>query len=59
MIKLFKIIEYGFLIIALFLLEETIRTWGDTSKTFLYVVFIILAVFMYFFNRWYRKRLEQ
>lgn len=54
-----KFIEYAYLIVAVFFIEETIRTWGDNSKTFLYGALTIMAVFMYFFKRWFRKKTER
>ena len=57
--RYFKIVEYGYLLIALFLTEETIRTWGDNSKSFLYIALALMALFMFFFRRWYRKKHER
>lgn len=60
MSKFFKFFEYAYLVIALFFVEETFRNLGDEhSRTFLYLALAVLALFMFFFKRWYRKKLEQ
>lgn len=56
----FKITQYAYLLIALFLVEETFRTWGENkSRTFLYIALAIMAVFMFFFKKWFRKKMER
>lgn len=56
----FKFIEYAYLIIAVFFIEETIRTWGDSqSQTFLFGALGLMAIFMFFFKRWFRKKTER
>lgn len=57
--KYHKFIEYAYLFIALFLIEETIRTWGDNSKTFMYIAMAIMALAMFFFRRWFRNKAER
>ncbi len=51
-----KIIEYAYLFIAVFLIEETIRTWGDNNKTFLYIALALMAIAMFLFRRWFRSK---
>jgi len=58
--NMLKFVEYAYLIIGLFLTEEAVRTWGDeNSKSYLYLVLAALALFMFFFRRWYRKKAER
>lgn len=59
--KFFKLIEYAYLVVAAFFVEESIRAWSseDSSHAYLYVFFAAIAVFMFFFKRNFRKRMEQ
>ncbi len=53
------ITEYAYLFIALFLTEETIRTWGDNqSRPYLYIALAVMGYFMFFFRRWHRRKME-
>jgi membrane protein implicated in regulation of membrane protease activity len=57
--NLWKIFEYGYLIIAVVFSVEAAMSWnGDRERTFLLAGFSILAVFMYFFRRRFRKKRE-
>ncbi|WP_298368172.1 hypothetical protein [uncultured Lutibacter sp.] len=54
-----KIFEYGYLIIAVVFLVETVLNWNtDRSRSYLLLVFAILAIFMYFFKKRFRARME-
>lgn len=56
----FKFVEYAYLLIGLFFIEELIRTWGkDDNKNFLFGVFAIICILMYFFRRWWRKKMKR
>ena len=58
--KIWKIFEYGYLIVAIVFFVETILKWNtDREKAYLLLVFAVLAVFMYFFRKRFRSRLEQ
>jgi len=58
--KIWKIFEYGYLIIAIVFIIETVIHFseGTNDKAYLFLGFSILAVFMYFFRKRYRKRFE-
>lgn len=58
--KIWKIFEYGYLIIAIVFIIETVIhfTEGVNDKAYLFLGFSILAIFMYFFRKRYRKRFE-
>lgn len=57
--KYWKIAEYVYLIIAIICVVEIFLNWAqDRQKAYLYIVFGIVAVFMYFFRKRYRKRFE-
>jgi positive regulator of sigma E activity len=59
MTRYFKFFEIAYLIIAIFFVVETFLTWNvQREKAYLYLIFSLLAVFMYFFRRKYRKKFE-
>ena len=56
----FKITQYAYLLIALFLTYETYRVWGENkTQTIVYGALALMGYFMFFFKRWYRKKLER
>lgn len=58
--KFFKITEYLYLFIALFLTVDTILNWNDPdAHHFLFIAITVMAYLMYFFKHWYRKKLER
>lgn len=58
--KFVKFFEYAYLLIALFFIVETFRNWADEeSRSILYIILAVLALFMFFFKRWYRKKLKR
>ena len=57
--KIWKIFEYGYLIIAIIFIVETVTNWNtDREKAYLLLLFSILAIFMYFFRKRFRKKRE-
>lgn len=58
--KFWKIFEYGYLIIAIVCIIETVINWsdGNKEKAYVFLGFAVLAIFMYFFRKRYRKRFE-
>ncbi|UMB60271.1 hypothetical protein MHL31_14450 [Lutibacter sp. A80] len=59
MSKLWKIFEYGYLVIAVVFGVETVLNWNtDREKAYLLLLFSIIAVFMYFFRKRFRSRIE-
>ncbi len=56
--KFQKIMQWGYLIIALILIIESVLKFmdGETNKGILGLIFAGLAIFMYFFKRKFRKR---
>lgn len=56
--KYHKYIEYAYLIVALFFTEETIRNWKGDETSYLFIALAVMALFMFFFKRWFRKKLE-
>jgi hypothetical protein len=57
--KISKIFELGYLIIAIVFLVETFLKWNeDRSRAYLLLLFSVLAGFMYFFRKRFRKKLD-
>jgi hypothetical protein len=57
--NLWKIFEYGYLVIAIVFSVEAVMNWNeDGERAYLLAGFSILAVFMYFFRRHFRKKRE-
>lgn len=60
MMKFFKFIEYAYLAIAAFFIFEAVRNWNDPdSQRYFFLGFAAVGIFMYFFKRRFRKRMEQ
>jgi positive regulator of sigma E activity len=59
MAKYFKFFEIAYLIIAIVFIVETILRWNsDRNKAYIFMAFAVMAVFMYFFRKKYRKKFE-
>lgn len=57
--KLWKFFEYAYLIIAIIFTVETILNWtANREKAYLFMLFAVLAVFMYFFRKRFRKKMS-
>ena len=57
--KLWKFFEYGYLIIAVVFIVETVIHWYvDRERAYLFLLFSGIAIFVYFFRRRFRKRIE-
>ncbi len=60
MAKYFKFFEIAYLIIAIVFIIETILRWNsEPNKAYIFLAFGLLAIFMYFFRKKYRKRFEK
>ena len=59
--KVGKIFEIGYLIIAVVFAVEAYLSWesSDSDKLYLYLIFMVLAVFMFFFRRKTRIKREE
>lgn len=56
--RLWKIFEYGYLIIAIVFFVETVLKWNDDrERAYLLLFFGVLAVGLYFFRKRFRKRI--
>lgn len=57
--KTWKIFEYGYLVIAIVFIVETVLHWNiDREKAYLMLLFAVIAIFMYFFKKKFRKRIQ-
>jgi uncharacterized membrane protein (DUF2068 family) len=60
MMRFFKYFEYAYLVIAVFFAFESYRIWSvDRDRAYVFIFFVALAIFMYFFKRKFRKKIEQ
>ncbi|SNR76831.1 hypothetical protein [Lutibacter flavus] len=58
--KIWKIFEYGYLIIAVVFIVETILNWNvDRQRAYILLLFSVVAIFMYFFKKRFRSRIEK
>jgi len=59
MTKYFKFFEIAYLVIAIIFIVETFLRWNsDRPKAYIFLFFGLLAIFMYFFRKKFRKRFE-
>lgn len=60
MSKYFKFFEIAYLVIAVVFIVETVLRWNsEREKAYIFLAFSVLAIFMYFFRKRYRKRFEK
>jgi len=58
--KFFKYFEFAYLFIAAFFLFETVRIWNsERNRAYLFLFFVVIAIFMFFFKRRFRKKFEK
>ena len=59
MSKFFRYFEYAYLLFAAFFLFESFRIWGDQrNRAYLFLFFVVVAIFMFFFKRRFRRKYE-
>ena len=60
MVKYFKFFEVAYLVIAIVFIVETFLKWNsDRNKAYIFLAFSLMAIFMYFFRKKYRKKFEK
>lgn len=60
MMKFFKYFEYAYLFIAALSLFETIRIWNtERERAYIFAFFMVVAIFMFFFKRRFRRKYEE
>lgn len=57
--RIYKLFEYFYLIIAVFFSYEVFVNWGENrDRAYLFLFFVAMAIFMFFFRRRFRKKME-
>ncbi|WP_296382252.1 hypothetical protein [Winogradskyella sp.] len=57
--KLLKIFQYAYIIFAALFLWDAITNWSiDRSRSYMSLVFVALALFMFFFRKRFSKKFE-
>jgi hypothetical protein len=57
--KAYRFFEYLYLVVAIFFAYEAVNNWSsERSRAYLYLFFVVVAVFMFFFKRNFRKKME-
>ncbi len=60
MSKVYIIFEYLYLVAAIFFAYETINLWRENpTRAYLFLFFVVIAIFMFFFRRNFRKKMEK
>jgi len=58
--KIYKLFEYAYIVMAAFSLCLVTTHWVDNrGRAYMFIFFAIVAVFMFFFKRKFRKMIEQ
>ena len=58
--KIYRLFEYAYIAMALFSLYLVYVNWEENrSRAYIFVFFAVVAVFMFFFKRRFRKNLEK
>jgi len=57
--KLLQLLQYAYLIFAVLFLYDVISKWNtDRNGAYISLLFVVLAIFMFFFRKKFRKRFE-
>ena len=57
--KIYKLFEYGYIAMALFSMYLVMTNWSENrERSYMFIIFAVVAVGMYFFKRWFRKNME-
>lgn len=57
--KIYKLFEYGYIAMALFSMYLVLTNWSENrARSYMFIIFAVVAVGMYFFKRWFRKNME-
>jgi uncharacterized membrane protein len=59
MMKFSKFFEIAYLAVAVFFIYEVVRIWDtERSRAYVFIFLSVIAVFMFFFRRHFRKKYE-
>lgn len=60
MTKYFRYFEYAYLIMGGFFIFETFAIWDtERSRAYIFIFLAAMAIFMFFFKRNFRRKLEK
>ena len=58
--KVYKVVEYLYLAMAVFFAFEAINNWNENpNRAYLFLAFVGVSIFMFFFRRNFRKKIEE
>lgn len=58
--KIFRLFEYAYIAMAIFAGYLVISNWSENrNRAYLFAFFMVVAVFMFFFKRRFRKSIEE
>ena len=58
--KIYRLFEDVYLAMAVFSVYLVVTNWSDNrNRAYLFIFFAIVAVFMFFFKRNFRKKIEE
>jgi len=58
--NIYKVVEYLYLVMAVFFAYESISNWNENpGKAYLFLSFVGVSIFMFFFRRNFRKKMEE
>lgn len=59
MSRIYKVVEYLYLVMAAFFAYETVNNWNENpGRAYLFLSFVGISIFMFFFRRNFRKKME-
>ncbi|UZO81447.1 hypothetical protein NBT05_02990 [Aquimarina sp. ERC-38] len=57
--KIYRFFEIAYLAAAVFFGYEAYKEWGaEGSRSYLYLFFVAISIFMFFFKRSFRKKID-
>ncbi|UAB82424.1 hypothetical protein INR76_06600 [Marixanthomonas sp. SCSIO 43207] len=58
--KIFRLFEYVYIVMAVFSLYLVWTNWSENrTRAYLFAFFAVVAIFMFFFKRNFRKKMEE
>lgn len=58
--KIYRLFEYAYIAMAAFSIFIVFSNWSENrNRAYLFVLFTIVAIFMFFFKRKFRKKIEE
>ena len=58
--KIYRLFEYAYIVMAIFATYVAYENWDvNRNRAYLFAFFVVVAIFMFFFKRRFRKKLEE